>query len=166
MSSAQSTLRKVHVHIDAPFRGSLRGAWLRRLAQRALEREGVAGPAELSVRVTDDDTVRQLNARYRGQDEVTDVLSFALTEQGGAGPGNEGEVFVLPPDGVLHLGEVIISYPQALRQTRDQGLPVAWEVGHLLLHGVLHLLGYDHPDDEIRSAMHQKEEAVLQEIRE
>ena len=104
------------------------------------------------------DVVRELNRQHRGLDENTDVLSFSFAHEGeyygeeerGA-PGADFH-FVLPPgeNDDRSLGEVIISYPQTIRQAEASGHPVERELTILLVHGVLHLLGYDHevPDDE------------------
>jgi probable rRNA maturation factor len=103
------------------------------------------------VLVTDDQTVRQLNLDYTGEDAPTDVLAFSLTE---------GEEFV-SPDGVLRLGEVIISYHTAQRQAAEAGRPVRDEVDHLLVHGILHLLGYDHAEAKEEERMRARERELL-----
>jgi probable rRNA maturation factor len=103
------------------------------------------------VLVTDDATVRELNRHYAGEDSATDVLSFSL---------QEGEEFAWP-DGVQRLGEVIISLPTAERQAQEGGLPLEQEVAHLLVHGLLHLLGYDHREPAEERRMRQREDALL-----
>jgi probable rRNA maturation factor len=123
---------------------------LRRVATGVLQAEG-APPAELGVLVTDDEVIHRLNAEYAGEDSATDVLAFSL---------REGEDFVAP-DELLRLGEVIISYPTASRQAADVGWPVDAEVAHLLVHGVLHLLGYDHADADDERVMRAREEELL-----
>lgn len=85
----------------------------------------------LTVRLTDDAEMRELNRRYRGQDRTTDVLSFA------------GEA---TPEG-SHLGDLVISLPVARRQAREAGHPLERELRELALHGVLHCLGHDHETD-------------------
>src|SRR3990172_5461728 len=93
--------------------------------------------------------VPPLNRASRGLDEPTDVLSFPLD----APQAN----FVLPPRPPRPLGEVVIAYPYVLRQAKEAGLPVEAQLAHVLVHGILHLLGYDHeaPDDEAaRRARH------------
>ncbi|MGH2669621.1 MAG: rRNA maturation RNase YbeY, partial [bacterium] len=115
---------------------------LRKVAVGVLAAEGVPS-AELGVLVTDDEAMRRLNAEYAGQDETTDVLAFSL---------REGEEFV-SPDGVVRLGEVIISYPTASRQAAEAGRLVDEEIAHLLVHGILHLLGYDHMKAEEERVM-------------
>ena len=118
----------VLVSVAEPFASSVTEARLESVARLVLEAEGV-GAAELSVTVTDDETVRSLNREYAGEDVVTDVLSFSQ---------REGEEFAAPPDGAPLLGEVVIAYPTALRQARDRlprqahsdgctsTLPAAW----------------------------------------
>src|SRR3990170_4073144 len=125
------------------------------VALRVLEAEG-ADACELSITVTDDETVRGLNREYAGEDAVTDVLSFSQ---------REGEEFVTPPGEVPPLGEVIIAYPQALRQAADHGRSVDDEVTRLLIHGTLHLLGYDHAEPEEERRMQAREEELLDEAR-
>lgn len=125
---------------------------LERLASRALETEGVSPPAELSILLADDATIHELNRTYRDTDAPTDVLSFA---QG------EGEPFALPEGAARHLGDVAISVDTARRQAAEYGLILQDEVSHLLVHGVLHLLGYDHQDAEDAAAMRLQEERIL-----
>jgi probable rRNA maturation factor len=126
---------------------------LERLAHRALEAEDVSKPAELSIVLADDATVHALNREYRNTDAPTDVLSFGQEE--------EGDAFVRPDDASRHLGDVIISIDTARRQAEESGISMQDEVSHLLVHGILHLLGYDHelPDDE--QIMRAREDAIL-----
>lgn len=111
---------------------------------RALELED----SELSILLCDDETIRELNRRYRAQDKPTDVLAFAM---------REGEPMELSDEGTASmLGDVVISLPTATRQARERGRPIVQEVTFLLAHGLLHLIGYDHQsrDEERRmSAM-------------
>lgn len=125
---------------------------LKRLATRALAAEAVARGTELSVVLADDAGVRELNRVYRGKDAATDVLSFA---QG------EGEAFAIADEADRHLGDVVISIDTARRQAAEQGHAVADEVAHLLVHGVLHLLGYDHERAAEARVMHGREDAIL-----
>ena len=124
----------------------------------ALASEGIKRPVELSLTVTEDKTVRKLNRKYRDIDKTTDVLSFALTEN------VADTAFVTPSDGVLRLGEIIVSYPTAQAQAKEHKHPVKREIAWLLIHGILHLLGYDHQDDASEAKMRQREEAILKEI--
>jgi probable rRNA maturation factor len=125
---------------------------LERLAERALEAEGVAAPAELSILLADDPTVHELNRTYRDTDAPTDVLSFAQ---------DEGDAFARPEGAARHLGDVVISVDTARRQAAEYMVTLQDEVSHLLVHGVLHLLGYDHEEPDDAQAMRLQEERVL-----
>ncbi len=105
---------------------------LRAVATGVLARQGVDG-AELSVVMADDALIRALNREYRKVDRSTDVLSFP-----------DGERL---PDGITFLGEIVISLESARRQARELGHGEVRELEELVLHGVLHLLGYDHEAD-------------------
>jgi probable rRNA maturation factor len=133
--------------------------WIRRAAESTLVSEQVEFPAELSLLITDDETVQELNRRYRGIDQTTDVLAFAFRDD----PENSS----FPPlaDGVTHLGEVIISYHQAMRQAEEQGHPPKNELTILTIHGVLHLLGYDHEHSKQGKEMRAKEAKILASLR-
>jgi probable rRNA maturation factor len=141
---------------DEPLDPSLLAA----LAERTLTMER-APAGSVSIVITDDETVQALNRAYRGLDEPTDVLSFGLG--GLAKPLEDAptEDFVLPAGAPLDIGEVVIAYPYASRQARAMGRPVRDEIALLVVHGVLHLLGYDHlaPAEEAR--MQARERAVL-----
>jgi len=125
---------------------------LERIALHALEAEAVALPSELSVLLTDDASVRSLNRDYRNVDEPTDVLSFAQSE---------GDEFERPEGVSPHLGDVVISVDTARRQAADHGLSLQDEAAHLLVHGILHLLGYDHEAPDDAAAMRGREDAIL-----
>jgi probable rRNA maturation factor len=143
------------VSIVEPFTSSVAEARLKSVARRVLEGESV-GAAELSITVTDDETVRSLNREYAGEDAVTDVLSFSQ---------REGEEFVAPPGRVPPLGEVIIAYPQAAQQGRGHGRSAEEEVARLLIHGILHLLGYDHAEPEEERRMQAREDELVEATR-
>ena len=140
---------------------------LRRLAGQALEAGGGSPEATLSLALADDITVRRLNRDYRGLDETTDVLAFAFHYPGhyqgdGDPPVTSHDEPTMPvPDQQRYLGEVIISYPQCVRQANAQGHDVARELAHLLAHGILHLLGYDHLSPEEERVMQEREATAL-----
>lgn len=107
-------------------------SWVRKAVSTALRGARRAGAAEVGVIFTGDAEVRRLNAAYRGKRKTTDVLSFG---EGGRWGGKGGERL---------LGDIVISVPQARRQARKAGKPLEDELAMLLVHGTLHLLGYDH----------------------
>ena len=104
---------------------------------------------ELSILLTDDDSIRELNRAYRQKDAPTDVLSFSQ---------HEGEPFVSP---VPMLGDLVISLQTAERQAVERGHSLAAEVRVLLVHGLLHLLGHDHIEGQDRQSMADAEDALL-----
>jgi probable rRNA maturation factor len=146
---------EISIQIEKRFSATAEESWLKRAVAKTLSREGPDSPTELSLVVTDDETVRQLNMKYRGANETTDVLAFAAVE---------GTPFVMPPDGVAHLGEVIISYPQAERQAKEHGHAVKHELALLSIHGVLHLLGCEHDEPQREREMRARETELLKEI--
>ena len=163
--------RQVDINIFGPFKSQVSRPWLRSAVKQVLEHQLPGESYQLSLVIADDDTIRWLNKDYRGLDEVTDVLSFSTTHQGHwegdgeAPPSYDDQVpFVLPPLEPPHLGEVVISYPQALRQAIPGPSGPTNELASLVVHGVLHLLGFDHAEPEEGAAMQQKERDILSGI--
>ncbi|TVQ53186.1 MAG: rRNA maturation RNase YbeY [Spirulina sp. DLM2.Bin59] len=113
-----------------------------------------ASAYELSLGFVDDAEMQQYNAQYRGIDRPTDVLAFAALEQGFLPP--------LPPGEPLDLGDVIISVETAQRQAIAQGHSLEQELIWLASHGVLHLLGWDHPDELQLAAMLAKQTELIE----
>jgi probable rRNA maturation factor len=148
---------QIGIHVNEEFRGVMDESWVRRIAQTVLRSEGVALPYEVSLVFTDSETVKRLNRDYRGVDEPTDVLAFHMLPQKEA-----DDTFALPPDGVTRLGEVIISYPQAAEQAKEQEHSTEGELALLIIHGILHLLGYDHEELEEESKMRGRERELLE----
>jgi probable rRNA maturation factor len=124
-------------------------ATVRRAIVQAAAVEGTADPAaEVSVLLCDDAVIAALNARWRGRDEPTNVLSFPA-----------------PPPGDLaapvYLGDIAIACETVVREAQEQGLPVTRHLAHLAVHGFLHLLGYDHGTDGEAERMEQLEREIL-----
>jgi len=114
-------------------------------------------PTEISLVVTGERRIKSLNKKYRKIDKITDVLSFGNEELS-----NKSAEFVNPPDDVIHLGEIFICYSQAVKQAKQKKHSVKKEISVLLIHGILHLLGYDHQGDYENSEMKVLEEKVLE----
>jgi rRNA maturation RNase YbeY len=126
---------------------------VKRVARAALEQMGEGG-SELSVALVHDDEMHRLNRDYRGKDRTTDVLAFAL---------REGEATGTQEPGLL--GDVVISLPTAERQARERGHATERELAELLLHGILHLLGYDHERSPAEARrMFAKQRALLHAV--
>jgi probable rRNA maturation factor len=153
---------QLDLEADEPFADQLDSNLLFRVVERALLAEGIAGTVGITLVITDDEEIRDLNDAHRGVDEPTDVLSFPLEASPLGGGTSDG--FVTPPDLARHLGDVVISYPRAEAQAREYGHSIRRELAYLTVHGCLHLLGYDHEDEADREAMRSREEAALVEI--
>ncbi len=111
----------------------------------------------VAVTLVGEGRIRRLNREFRGIDEVTDVLSFPLQD----GDDEDGPVFVLPPELAIQLGDIIICWQRAVEQAEQYGHSLERELGFLFVHGLLHLLAYDHEDEAERLVMRQVEERVL-----
>jgi len=123
------------------------------LARQELRELGEPLPperVEISVLLTGDEEIRVLNRRYRGTDAATDVLSF---------PQGDREEWI--PSWWEELGDIVISVPTAQAQAAAYGHALEREIGFLFVHGLLHLLGFDHGEEEERARMRRLEEAVL-----
>jgi len=121
---------------------------LKTMIKRILKEES-RPDCDLTVIFTDSAHLRRLNRRYRGKDRVTDVISFAMNE----GAGSEYNL--------KELGDVFISLPRARRQAREYRVTAEEEIKRLTVHGVLHLLGYDHVRSGPARKMRQREEHYL-----
>jgi probable rRNA maturation factor len=144
----------VHVQITSGSRGAISATELRRVARHVLDAEDVAPAVEVEVVLADESTIQDLNRLYRGKDEPTDVLSFAESDV--------EATFRSPDDAPPSLGEIVICLPIAKAQASAAGRAVAGELAHLLTHGLLHLLGYDHEEDESESQrMKAREDELL-----
>nr|WP_306974930.1 rRNA maturation RNase YbeY [Alkalibacillus salilacus] len=124
--------------------------------QYAANEENIEESAEMSVTIVDDETIKQINADYREKDYATDVISFALEEQG------EGELDIVGDDLPVHLGDIVISFDRAKAQANEYDHSLNRELAFLSVHGLLHLIGYDHETKADEKAMFQKQESILQ----
>jgi len=149
------------IRVDKDFQVHVDKRWLRRLVKESLAVHGVDTEVELSLLITDDATVRELNKEYRGKDKTTDVLSFALDADKHT---DAAAGFVMPPGEEVHLGEVIVSYPKAAEQAAERNHAVEDEMALLVVHGVLHLLGYDHDRPTRERKMRSLEQRVLSAV--
>ena len=128
-------------------------ALINTVLEEAARRHALSDATEVSVTLVDDGQIQVINRDYRGLDRPTDVISFALEE------GDEPAIIGGPPD--LLLGEIVISMETAVRQAGDYGHTLAREVAFLALHGMLHLLQYDHMTPEDERVMLDKQAEIL-----
>lgn len=117
-----------------------------------------AACVEVTVRLTADDEVRQLNAAYRAKDKPTNVLSFPLVQA------DLLETLCNSDDGEVLLGDIILAHGVCAREAADKGLSVADHATHLIVHGTYHLLGYDHQGTAEAEAMEALEVRALAEL--
>jgi probable rRNA maturation factor len=136
----------VHVEWDRPT--------IERLVHSLVERHLPPGEYTLALHLVGDQTIRELNHEHRAKDARTDVLSFPLHDP-------SGMRFVLPPGQPINLGDVVVAYPRVLAQAAEFGHSAARELGYLVAHGVLHVLGFDHEREADRRRMRQAEEEAL-----
>lgn len=151
----------ITVQIDPRYEDRLDADRLHRLAIAVLRAENVPGPLELGVVVTDDAEVHTLNRDYLGHDYTTDVISFGMAEQASGEGRPAASRFVTPLERPAYLGDIAISYERAAEQAPEFGQSVEAEVATLLIHGLLHLLGYDDTNDADRERMHARQRDLL-----
>jgi probable rRNA maturation factor len=123
----------------------------------AAEKEGVEDGSEVSVTFVTNDRIQEINREYRDKDQPTDVISFALEELG------EDEIEIIGVEMPRVLGDIIISIDRTKEQAEEYNHSVARELGFLALHGFLHLLGYDHMDEEEEKKMFKRQKDILDE---
>ena len=150
----------INVYIEPGLKVSINKVWLKRVIKEILDSVNYTGEAELGLVITGDETIQRLNRIYRGINETTDVLSFSMVSQ----LEQEGLTFVVPPDGLHRLGEIVISYPQVIKQAEEAGNKIEAELIRLMIHGLLHLLGYDHDQLEDEQRMQAAEKQIAEKL--
>ncbi|MGE5124136.1 MAG: rRNA maturation RNase YbeY [Acidobacteriaceae bacterium] len=133
--------------VKLPFEKSrlIRAAWL------TLESQDKASTCDMSIVVGDDALLKSLNQKYGHHAATTDVLSFSTNEPD-------------PDAQTLYLGDVVISFPRAQEQSHSAGHPLADELQLLVVHGTLHLLGFDHLDPVDKKNMQSRQDEILQQL--
>jgi probable rRNA maturation factor len=132
--------------------------WLKSVIGAVLNEENVPGRMEICCLITDDQNIRKFSRRYRGINEPTDVLSFALAEKSAGGDEIEFPSVACTP---YKFGDIVISYPRAIAQAGELGHSVEAELALLLVHGTLHLLNYDHQTANEAKKMEKRERAII-----
>lgn len=130
---------------------------IKRCCNAVLKHENIEHVVEISISITDDAEIRELNNCFRGKDRTTDVLSFPLIK--------EKDVSIDPNIGVCFLGDIVISIERAVEQAELYGHSLERELGFLTVHSMLHLLGYKHESGGIKARiMRDKEENILNSL--
>lgn len=148
----------ITVQMEPQYEEKLDGDALHKLAIHVLKAEKVTGPVEVGIVVTTDEEVLALNRQYLNHDYHTDVLSFGMSD---TPEGEEESAFITPDERPPYLGDVVISFDRAAEQAPDYGHSTEREVATLLVHGLLHLLGYDDADEEEREKMHARQNVLI-----
>jgi len=146
---------RISVQVDEPFLAEVDAADLTRVIAIALAAEGRAD-AEVTLVITDNEAVAELNRQYRDIAGPTDVLSFPAQEPT---PG-----FVSAPEAAAYLGDIIIALPFTRQQAAGLGRPLADELRLLAVHGTLHLVGYDHAEPDEEAAMWARQDVILAQV--
>ena len=160
-------MRKTHyipVTADVPVANEKAvAALIRRVVRTALAAEGMTDPCEVDVLLTDDENIHAINLDMREVDRATDVLSFPVFD---LTPGElPDEMDADPGTGLIPLGDMVISMERVAAQAQEFGHSNRRELCYLVVHSVLHLLGYDHLDEGPQKAqMRAREEAILAEL--
>ncbi|NQS92423.1 MAG: rRNA maturation RNase YbeY [Chloroflexi bacterium] len=137
------------ITVNEPYRNLIIDQILFSAAELTLQQSQVEDSPSLSVRITDNKEIKKLNLQFRGFNIITDVLSFPTD-------------FIDPDLDSRYLGDVVISYPQAETQALNRGHTVEAELQLLVIHGVLHLLGYDHGNEIEKGKMWTLQEKILE----
>ena len=136
-------------------------ALIKKAVNRALDAEKIDAPCIVSVLLTDDEGIREMNRQFRDTDRSTDVLSFPLNE---LQPGEfDADICETDPGtGSVMLGDILINIPQCAVQGEEFGHGFDRELTYLTVHSVLHLLGYDHTDEgEMKKQMRRREKEIM-----
>jgi len=137
----------ITIETETKFQNKL----IERAVNAALEHQSEALDSELTIVLTDDSRIQDLNRDYLGIDAPTDVLSFPASETD-------------PETGARYIGDIIISMPYAARSAEKAGHPVEAEVQLLVVHGVLHLLGHNHAEEEEKTQMWKAQSEILESL--
>jgi len=132
----------------------------RRAIKATLQEEGINIPVEISVLVSDNKGIQEINRAHREKDTPTDVLSFP-TGQYISGAFEAKEADINPETDCLHLGDIVLSSERATSQAEEYGHDTSREIAYLMVHSTLHLLGYDHESPEGQAEMRAREEHIL-----
>ena len=144
--------------------------FLEKVSEKTLKIAGIKKKAEISLVIVSNKKIKELNKKYRGIDKITDVLSFdgietPLKNSGKKNKARKQKVkFIGPPDKILHLGEIFISYQKAKTQALQHQQTIKKEISFLFIHGILHLLGYGHTGKSETEIMRDLEKKILSSL--
>lgn len=135
----------INIIVNSDPRYNVNKTSIKNTVLQVLQKHRIVGKVELGVSIVGDRKMHELNRKYRGIDSTTDILSFALEDVSQSNLQHVPRIgFVAAPDRWLRLGDIVISYPQALEDASMDGISVDEEIRSLVEHGVNHLLGIHH----------------------
>ncbi len=141
----------IHLELNPDYRSQIEPRPLENAAKTTLLHQTVSADAEVSIVITSDEQIHDLNHQFRGIDTPTDVLSFQSH-------------FTDPESGASYLGDVVISYPRAEAQSQAGGHETTAELQLLIVHGILHLLGHDHAERQAKERMWAAQAEILDQL--
>lgn len=141
------------VTINPEYNSLVTEEWIAQLVSYVLDTHFPHQDAQVSIALENDQEVHTLNLQYRAVDSTTDVLSF----EGG---------YLDPESGYFHLGDIIISVPQTQKQAAAVKHPFKQELALLIVHGILHLKGYDHAEPQDKEIMRKEQDQILDNVKE
>jgi len=141
----------IDIHIEKEFQDKIQQTLLLETANKTLTHLSLAPNTDLSIQITTDQEIRTLNRKFRQVDHETDVLAFPAGH-------------INPEDGTPYLGDIIISYPRAQIQAEQRRHATIQEIQLLIIHGLLHLLGFDHVDLEDKRVMWKMKHQILTQL--
>ncbi len=152
---------EINVYLEPKLAIAIKKSWFISIIHKILDALEITTFLELGLVLTNGEVIQQLNKTYRNKDEPTDVIAFYMFSQ----QDTMGTKFVAPPNGKSHLGEIVISYPQAVYQAKGRKHDIELELIILIIHGILHLLGYDHERSaEEKQLMGTREKEILKKL--
>ena len=159
-------MNKINLHYDIlTIQQPLVSAIIKKCIETTLAAEGINGPCEINVLVTNDKGIHAINLASRQIDRPTDVLSFPMFDLKAGDPPKDWTDYLDPDTGLCPLGDMAISLERAKEQAATFGHSLKREVGYLTIHSMLHLLGYDHLDEGPQKAqMRAREEFIAKTI--
>jgi len=131
---------------------------IKEVVEKALEEEEAKCDVNLSIVITDNENIREINKEQRDIDKPTDVLSFPGYEK------EEWETIKKNTDEIIYIGDIVVSKEKIIEQAKEYGTGFEREFCYLVAHGMLHLMGYDHMEDDDKKVMREKEEKIMEKL--
>lgn len=146
-----------HIHIRNETRHKVRNQLLRNILKKSLDFFQIKQSAEIGLLLVDDKFIKKLNEEYRGEAKPTDVLTFGIFD-------NKHQK-IDAPDKIIHLGDIVISLDQVIKQSGQNNISVINELANLIIHGVLHIFGFSHETKKIKYNMDKAARKIFESVK-